>query len=153
MCEVLLLVSMCRYLNRVATAKGRSGVPFVILMVVAWIAAGMCGAVIGYLAAADTGVGSSLGAFLGYVAGVVLACIGMSVIVNSMTGIPSAHEWAAVSDERAYIEWRKRHGTRPAKAKVVDEEEEEAVVDLQPADAPPPPRAQRAWKRKEWDDR
>lgn len=155
--EILLLISMCRYLNRTATAKGRPGWPFAVVMVFAWIVAGLCGAVIGYIAEGNASREFSMGAVCGYVVGVVVACVVMSLIVNSLTDLSNAHERAAVSDEQAYIQWRKRHGAKPAKAKLVDEEkgegEGEDVVDLQPANAPPPPRARRAWKRKEWDDR
>lgn len=151
--EIILLISMCRYLNRVATAKGRRGWPFVVLMIFAWIAAGICGALTGFFAEGNSHGEFSVGAVVGYIVGVAVACGGMASIVNSMSDVSNAHERAAHNNEQAYIEWRKRRGARPAKAKLVDEEEEEAVVDLQPADAPPPPRATRVWKRKEWDDR
>ena len=39
MLEVIMLVAMCRYLNRTATAKGRPGWPFAVLMVFGWVAA------------------------------------------------------------------------------------------------------------------
>jgi hypothetical protein len=151
--ELFILIAMCRYLNRTATAKGRPGWPFAVLMVFAWVAAGITGAVIGYLVEGATGGGYSLGALLGYVIGVAMACVGMAVIVNAIPGIET-HERESVDDERAYVEWRKRQGTRAKKARLADEEDEaEPVVDLQPADAPPPPRAPRAWKKRDWDDR
>jgi hypothetical protein len=149
--EILLLVSMCRYLNRTATAKGRAGWPFVVLMVFGWVAAGVCGAVIGFLAEGPSTTEFSLGALGGYIGGVIVACVGMSLIVNAMPAAYSPQR--AVSDEQAYVEWRKRQGARPTKARLADDEEEDEVVDLQPANAPPPPRAQRAWKKRDWHDR
>ena len=148
--EIFMLVAMCRYLNRTATAKGRPGWPFAVLMVFAWLTAGIAGAVIGFLAEGTVTSEFSAGAVLGYIAGVVVACVGMSLIVNML---PPAytHDHAAVDAERAYVEWRRRHGARPAKARLADEDEE--VVNLQPADAPPPARAVRPWKRRYSDDR
>jgi len=154
--ELFLLIGMCRYLNRTATAKGRPGWPFILLMIFGWYAAVIAGAVVGYIAEGAPRTDYSIGAFCGYVVGGAVACVGVSLIVNSMTDLSNAHERTALSDEQAYIQWRKRRGAKPAKAKLIDEEkdeEEEEVVDLQPANAPPPPRARRAWKRKEWDDR
>lgn len=150
--EIWLIYCMCRYLNRTATAKGRPGWPFAVLMVFAWVAAGVAGAVVGYLAEGMPNSTYSVGALCGYVVGVAIACGGMAVIVNA---IPSAYpdRGAEVDDERAYTEWRKRQGTRAKKARLADEEDEEEPVDLQPADAPPPPRAPRAWKKRDWGDR
>lgn len=147
-----MLVTVCRYLNRTATAKGRPGWPFVVLMVFAWVAAGIAGAVVGYLAERPASTEFSIGAVVGYITGVGIACVGMSLIVNMMPPAFS-HERATVDDERAYVEWRKRHDARPVKARLADDEEGEQVVDLQPANAPPPPRAQRAWKKRDWDHR
>jgi hypothetical protein len=148
--EIWLLICMCRYLNRTATAKGRPGWPFAVLMVFAWLAAGITGAVVGYLAEGMPNSEFSIGAVLGYVCGVAIACAGMAVIVNAIPGVYT-YEQGAMDDERAYVEWRKRQGARPKKARLADDEGDEEPVDLQPADAPPPPRAQRAWKRRDWD--
>jgi hypothetical protein len=146
--ELFLLIGMCRYLMRTATAKGHTGWPFAVLMVIAWFIVGIVGGVVGYFAEGAPSSDYSVGAFCGYVVGAAIACGGMALLVNSLTDHSTAHEQAAIQDEQAYIQWRKRHAAK--KAKFADEEEE-PVVDLQPADAPPPPRAARAWKRRDWD--
>lgn len=145
--EILLLIGMCRYLIRTATAKGHTGWPYCVLMVVGWFVLGIVGAVAGYLVEGAHNDNYSIGAFLGYVVGVALACGGMALLVNALSDNSNAYERAAVSDEQAYIRWRKRNGAK--KARLADEEE--VPVDLTPADAPLPPQAARAWKRRDWD--
>ncbi len=145
--ELFLLIGMCRYLLRTAAAKGRTGWPYAVLMVVAWFVFGIMGAVAGYLAEGDHDSDYLIGTLCGYSIGVAIACGGMALLVNSLTDHSTASERAAVQDEQAYIQWRKRHGAKKA---TVPEEDEEPV-DLSPADAQPPPRAARAWKRRDWD--
>lgn len=146
--EILLLIGMCRYLNRTATAKGHTGWPFAVVMVVLWFVIGVVGAVAGYLVEGAHESDYSVGAFVGYVVGVTLACGGMALLVNALADHSTAYERAAAQDEQDYIQWRKRHGAKKAR---LAEEGDEPLVDLEPADAPLPPRAERAWKRRDWD--
>ena len=147
--EFILLYKMCQHLNRTATARGHTGWPFSVGMVVGWFVAGIAGAVVGYMAEGMPNTRYSVGALCGYAVGVAMACGGMALVVNALSDRAHDHERAAVGEQEEYIEWRKRQGS-PKKARLADEEDEEPV-DLQPADAPTPPRAERAWKRRDWD--
>lgn len=80
MLEIFVLISMCRYLNRTATEKGCPGWPFVLLMIFGWFAFGIGGGIVGLLVMGGDG-DLPVGAIIGYIAGVILACLANSMIV------------------------------------------------------------------------
>lgn len=142
-----IFVGICVHLRRIARRKGYPGWPFIVLLIVTWPAGVLGGQAVGSVF--DTEI-PARGATFGLLFGWLFAIVGNMVLVRILPRRNQPLPVHAVDDERAYIEWRKRQGSRPAKARLADEDEEEAVVDLQPADSPPPPRAVRKWKRQNW---
>lgn len=81
MLEIVVLISMCRYLHKSATGKGWPGWPFVLLMILGWFAFGIGGGIAGILVSGDDG-DLPVGGIIGYVVGVVLACLANAMIVG-----------------------------------------------------------------------
>jgi hypothetical protein len=119
--EIFLLIGMCRYLLRTAAAKGRTAWPYAVLMVVSWFVVGIIGAVAGYLAEGAPQSEYSVGAVFGYVVGVAIACGMMALLVNLLPDSSRQYERSAMSEQEAYIQWRKRQGAK--KAQLADEGE------------------------------
>ena len=150
MLEIVLLVWMCRYVNRVAGAKGYPGWAFAVAMGGSWVGFGVGGAILGAVGELSDGRPWGFGWAVGYVFGVALACGLNAVAVNLLAEQPTASQGRAVSaasEEQEYVAWRKRQ--LPQEKRVEEGEAEPAVVvDLAPADATPPPVARRVWARK-----
>lgn len=53
MCEIVILISMCRYLARTAKSKEQPGWPFVLLMIFSWFVGGIGGAIAGVAITGD----------------------------------------------------------------------------------------------------
>jgi hypothetical protein len=81
MLEIFVLITMCRYLHKTATGKGWPGWPFVLLMIFGWFAFGIGGGILGIVVTGDDG-DLPVGGIIGYLAGVVLACLSNAMIVG-----------------------------------------------------------------------
>lgn len=124
MCEIFILVSMCRYLHRTAKNKGQPGWPFVLLMIFAWFVGGIGGAIAGTVAMGDGGNEDiSIPAIIGYVIGVSLACIGNALIVAMLPDRTRDTDRDRYEDERDYTERRRPSGA--PRGRLADEHEED----------------------------
>lgn len=80
MLEIIILVAMCRHLHGKAKKKGWPGWPFVLLMIFGWFVFGIGAGIAGIIISGDDG-DIPIGGIIGYLLGVVLACVTNVLIV------------------------------------------------------------------------
>ena len=153
MLEIFILIAMCKSLHKKASYKGHPGWIFVLSMVLSWLFLGVGLGVAG-LVFFDSGDGEfSIGFVLGYLLGVVAACVGNYLLVLSLPIKDDSKIAEDADDERASIEQTETAGQPDLDTakRAVLEAEDDGPIELTP-DRPegeaPPPKAKRAWQRK-----
>ncbi len=81
MLDILILIGMCFYVANAAKKKGYSGWPFVLLMIFAWLFFGCGAGVGGMMIMGQEDDEFPFGFLIGYVLGVVLACVSTSLLI------------------------------------------------------------------------
>jgi hypothetical protein len=150
-CEIFILVSMCRYLHRTATNKGQPGWPFVLLMIFAWFVGGIGGGIAGIATLGDDSDGR-FGFIIGYLIGVSIACIGNALIVALLPDRTRDEERYRYEDERDYTDRRSRYGDAP-RGRLADEDEYDDRDRDRDYRGDREERDDREWRRRNWDDR
>lgn len=99
MLEIIVVISMCRFLHKKATDKGWPGWPFVLTMIIGWLAFALGGLILGIILSGDDGE-FPIGGVIGYLIGAVIACVSNTMVVTMLPNRKTETEDDDYTDRR-----------------------------------------------------
>ncbi len=112
MLEILILIGLSKSIAAKANAKGRSGTPFVLMLVGLWIGGEICGAILGVIISVSSNPKATepnmVLIYGGALAGAIIGAVISFVIVNSLADLSRRDDYDDDYDDHDDDDYRPR---------------------------------------------